>query len=74
MDKFLKELEEILDAEKGSFNPEDNFKEFEDWDSLTLLSLMALLKEEYGVILPRQDFDKANTINELYNIVQEKLQ
>jgi len=37
---FLK-LEELLELEKGSIKPFDKFREYEVWDSLALLSLMA---------------------------------
>lgn len=69
MNKFIEKLEEMLEMSAGSINLKDNFREYDVWDSLALLSLMAMLEDEYSITIPRDEFQKINTIEELFNYV-----
>jgi acyl carrier protein len=69
MNKFIEKLEEMLEMSDGSINLKDNFREYDVWDSLALLSLMAMLEDEYSITIPRDEFQKINTIEELFNYV-----
>jgi len=72
MDKVLKLIEEALEKEDGSIKPNDNFKEYEEWDSLALLSLIAMINEEYDITISRIELDKISTVKELYTYIQEQ--
>ena len=61
------------DTDAEVFNAETNFRELEEWSSLIALSIIAMVDEEYDVTLKGDDMRKANTIEELYNIVNSKL-
>lgn len=67
--EFILKLEELLELEKGSIKPFDKFREYEVWDSLALLSLMAMLEDEYNITIPRDDFQKLNTVEEMFNYI-----
>ena len=69
MNKFIEKLEEMLEMSEGSIDLKDNFREYDVWDSLSLLSLMAMLEDEYSITIPRDEFQKINTIEELFNYV-----
>ena len=71
MNQFIEKLEDLLEMSKGSIDFKDNFKEYESWNSLALLSLMAMLDDEYNVTIPRDDFQKINTIEEIYNYIKK---
>jgi acyl carrier protein len=64
MNDFILKLEELFDR-SSSIELSDNFKEYDEWDSLALLSLMALLEDEYNMTIPRNDFEKILTIEDL---------
>lgn len=70
MKEFIIKLEDLFELAGGSINPQDNFKEYDEWDSLALLSLMAMLEDEYNMTIPREEFQKINTVEELYNFVK----
>jgi acyl carrier protein len=72
MDIFIKKLEEVFEKSNGSIKSEDIFREYNEWDSLVLLSLMAMLEDEYGKTIPREVFEKLNTIEDLYNYIISK--
>ena len=42
------------------------------WSSLTSLSVVAMVYQEYGVELDTQDVRNADTIEDLFNIVKER--
>ena len=62
---FLNELDDIFEVELGTIKPNTTFKDLDEWDSVTLLSLVAVFEEEYGVFLSNDIIDKSDTILEL---------
>ena len=64
-DDFLNELDDIFEVELGTIKVSTIFKDLDEWDSVTLLSLVAVFEEEYGVVLSNDIIDKSNTILEL---------
>ena len=71
MEDFIKKIEEVFEMPNGGINPNDNFREYQEWDSLVLLSLMAMLDDEYNLTIPRDDFQKINTIEEMFNYIKK---
>ena len=71
--EFLNHFAEALELESHSeVNMGVAFKGLEEWDSLALLSLIAMLDEEYEVELESEDFNKLNTVEDLYLFVKSK--
>jgi acyl carrier protein len=62
---FLNELDDIFEVELGTIKLNSNFKELDEWDSVTLLSLVAVFEEEYGVVLSNDIIEKSDTVLEL---------
>ena len=48
------------------------FKDLDEWSSLTALSIIAMVDEEYDVTLKGDDIRNANTVDDLFNIVASK--
>ena len=69
MNEFILKLEDLFEMQSGSVLPSDLFRDYESWDSLALLSLMAMLEDEYGKTIPREVFEKLNTIEDLHNYI-----
>lgn len=61
------------DTNAAVFTPETNFRELDEWSSLTALSILAMVDEEYDVQLKGEDMKKANTIGEVFEIVKDKV-
>jgi len=72
MENFIEKFKEILEIEDREVKPSDSFKKFEEWDSLSRLSLIAMLDEEYGVQIEEEEFSEINTVQELIDAVKEK--
>lgn len=60
------------DTDASEFTSETVFKDLDEWSSLTALSIIAMVDEEYGVQIKGDEIRAAKTINDLYNIVVNK--
>lgn len=60
------------DEDPSVFTAETDFHELDSWSSLTSLSVVAMIIQEYGVELESQDVRNADTIEDLFNVVKER--
>lgn len=65
---FLAAMKDALefDFEMGM---DDEFREYEDWDSIAFLSLSSCMKEDYGVDFNTEVYNKVATWREVYNLL-----
>jgi len=71
---FIRNFEEAVeDVEVGSLTDQTRFKDLKSWDSLAILTVTDTIDMEYGVILRKPDFESADTLFELFEIVQIRL-
>jgi acyl carrier protein len=71
-EKFIKLLQEAFEMEDGSINMNDNFKEFPEWGSLSRLSLIAMLDDEFDITIEDEVFKTLITIEDLFNEVVKR--
>ncbi len=69
MNEFLKKIAEILEVE--TVREADDLKSFSQWDSLAVLSVIAMLDANYGVNLRAADLQAAESAGALWEIVQK---
>ena len=72
MNEFITKLADILEVE--SVTESDLLEDFQEWDSLSVLSVIAMLDSEYRINLNAEDLKVAKTVAELWQIVQTKRQ
>ncbi len=68
MNEFLKQLAGILEVDE--VKETDELRSFPQWDSLSVLSVIAMLDASYGVNLRAADFGPVKTAGDLWNLVQ----
>ena len=61
------------DTDASVFTADTRFKELDEWSSLTALSIIAMIDDEYDVIIKGNDILKSDTIQDLYNLVEKHL-
>lgn len=66
----LMKLEELLDVDEGTLEPEAALEEIEDWDSIAHLSLILLLDEEYGKKITGDEIRALKTVQDILNLMQ----
>ena len=72
LSNIIKMFEEILERDTGTINAHDEFREYEEWDSLAYLSVIAKIDEAYHFVIPRDEFQKIRTIEDLANYLENK--
>ena len=71
METFYAKLGEILEVD--AVKPEDVLQDFENWDSLTVLCILAALDSTYGVNLTAADLRQTKTAGELAALVERRV-
>ena len=72
--EFIQHFAEQFDeTDVNEFKPETVFHDLEEYSSLVALSIIAMINEEYDVTLKGDDMSAAVTIEDLFNIVKNKM-
>ena len=61
------------DTDASEFKADTEFKALDEWSSLTALSIIAMVDEEYDVTIKGDDVKSSVTVEDLYNKVIAKL-
>jgi acyl carrier protein len=70
MEEFITKIGNIL--EQDNLQATDELSSFPQWDSLAVLSVIAMLDANYGVNLRANDLATVKTAGELWKLVQSK--
>ena len=74
IEDFIQKIEsEFPDIPKGKLTPNSKFKESVDWDSINALMFIVFINIEYDVKVVADEFIKANTIQDVFDIVKKKV-
>ena len=72
--EFIENFADQPDAtEVADLNADTNFRELDDWSSLSALAVLGMIDDEYDVQLKGNEMRGANTIQELFDLVSSKL-
>ncbi|MDY0218468.1 MAG: acyl carrier protein [Candidatus Cloacimonas acidaminovorans] len=74
MEHFIQLLSDALEKDSEQINKDDKFRDYKEWDSLAVLSLIAMIKQNYNITIPRKDFDDLKTVSELFEYIQAQRQ
>lgn len=73
INKFIAHFaEQFDDTSMDAFQADTKFREIEEWDSLSALSVMAMIDEEYEIQITGADLRSVSTIKELCDLVASK--
>ena len=64
--------EQFDDTESSEIQADTEYRELDEWTSLTALSIIAMVDEEYDVQLKADEMRKTQTIQELFDLVKSK--
>lgn len=71
---FVKNFaEQFEDTEASVFNADTKFRELDEWSSLSALSILGMIDEEYDIQLSPSEMRETNTIQELFDLVSSKV-
>ncbi len=69
MEQFKEKLADILEV--SSITDSDVLKDFDSWDSLTLLSLIAVVDAEFNIQINAASFEEILTIGDLLEYISK---
>jgi len=73
LSEFIENFKEILDEpEEINLLPETSFKDIDEWDSLTNLSLMAMVDSDYNIKLNADEINESKTLLDLFALIKSK--
>ena len=61
------------DTDASEITAETNFRSLDEWSSLIALSVIAMVDEEYDVVIKGDDIRSATTVEDLFNIVKSRV-
>lgn len=63
-------LEDTFDVDEGTLTPEMALDEIEEYDSMTKLSLIVMVEEEFGRKLSGDDIKGFKIVQDILNVMQ----
>lgn len=61
------------DTDASEFTLTTRFRELEEWSSLNALAILNMIGKKYGIILKPEEMKPTNTVQELFDLVQSKM-
>lgn len=70
--KFLEMITEVFEIEDKTLAMEDNFRDYDEWDSLARLSLISEIDDVYDIVIEDEVFKTLLSLNDLYLEIQKR--
>ena len=67
----LKMIEEVLDVEEGTLSEEDILENIEEWDSLSVLTLISEMKQNFDIRLSTQQIKAFKTVGDICSVIPD---
>ena len=71
MSEFFEGLSEIFEIDLDKVQPELSLDEV-DWDSVAIISTIALVDEVYGVFLDGDILSNCNSVKDIMDLIEKK--
>ena len=72
--EFINHFEDMFeDTDVSTLTPDTNYRDLDEWSSMTALSTMAMVNEVYDVELTADEMRNNSTFIDLYNVVLSHL-
>lgn len=69
---FLSALADALEIEESSLTQNTLFKEI-DWDSLAIISAIALIDEQFSVMISGQEISDCKGMSDLLSLIESRI-
>lgn len=71
IEEFVEKVQdELQDTPAEQITADTNYKELDEWGSLTSLSLISMVEEEYDKLITGADVRAKNSVRELWEYVE----
>ena len=69
--KKIEMLEEMMELEAGTLTPETVLNDIEEWDSIALISFIALMDDEYDKVVKGSVVKEQKTVADLMALMEK---
>lgn len=63
-------LEEMLEVDEGTLTPDMKLDDIEEWDSVAIISFMALVDDEFDKSIKASEIKEFKTIADALNVME----
>ena len=70
--QFLENIKDLLDTET-ELTVDTKFRELDEWDSLATLSTIAMVDDEYGIVISANELRQLETLGDIIRAIESKL-
>lgn len=73
LQQFINDLEEQFDeVEAGAMTADTEFKQIEEYSSLTAMCIIGMVDSKYSVTLSGDDLGQCKSVKDLFEVVKQK--
>lgn len=73
INQFVKDFaDEFLDTDPSEFSVDTEYKDLDEWSSMTAMAIMSMIDTKYGVDVSQVEIRMADTIGSLFSIIESK--
>lgn len=66
----LEKLEDLMDIDSGSLTPETLLSDIEEWDSLSALSYVVMMKDDFGKKISGDQIRAFKTVQDILDTME----
>jgi acyl carrier protein len=67
--EFLRLMEEAVEADAGTITCDDAIESIEGWDSVAIISFIAMVDEKFGVTISPKKIEDAKYVSDLMTLI-----
>lgn len=71
-EKKMELLEEVMDMEAGTLAPDAVLEELEEWNSIAVISFIAMVDDEFDKVINSASLKKQKTVADLLALMEEE--
>ncbi len=68
--EFIEKFADAIEVDANELSQETEFRQLDAWDSLSYLSVIAMMDEEYDCLIETTDFKNIKTISALVEYIE----
>jgi acyl carrier protein len=74
INEFIEKFkEQFLDPEETVFTEDTKFRELADWDSLTGMSILVMIEDEYKITVTPDEFKNCERVSDIISFINKKV-
>ena len=70
---FLKEIEEIIEADENTLDGSEVLEGLDGWDSLAVMGFIAMVDDNFQITIEVDKIAECETVNDLVDLLGDKI-